>query len=113
MAIDFTLEPEIEELRLRVRSFVDEVVKPGEAQIGGLDTGVERDEYIKVLLEMRQKAVDAGNTITVIPEENLAEWQEASQPVIDAWVKTMTDAGHDGQAMLDDARAMLDKARAQ
>ena len=61
----------------------------------------------------RQKAVDAGNTITVIPEENLAEWREASQPVIDAWVKTMTDAGHDGQAMLDDARAMLDKARAQ
>lgn len=61
----------------------------------------------------RQKAVDAGNTITVIPEDNLAEWRDASQPVIDAWVKTMTDAGHNGQAMLDDARAMLDKARAQ
>ena len=61
----------------------------------------------------RQKALDAGNTVTVIPEENLAEWREASQPVIDAWVKAMTDAGHDGQAMLDDARAMLDKARAQ
>lgn len=61
----------------------------------------------------RQKAVDAGNTITVIPEENLGEWQEASQPIIDAWVKAMTEAGHDGQAMVDDARSMLDKARAQ
>ena len=27
--------------------------------------------------------------------------------LVDAWVKAMNDAGHDGQAMLDDARAML------
>ncbi|MFV0299822.1 MAG: TRAP transporter substrate-binding protein [Paracoccus sp. (in: a-proteobacteria)] len=61
--------------------------------------------------EERQKAVDAGHTITVIPPEALAEWQSATQPVIDAWVKSMTDAGHDGQAMLDDARAMLATAQ--
>lgn len=61
--------------------------------------------------EERQKALDAGSTITVIPEAELVEWQQASQPVIDAWVKTMTDAGHDGQAMVDDARAMLAKAQ--
>lgn len=61
----------------------------------------------------RQKAIDAGNTVTVIPEDNREEWRRASQPVIDAWVKAMTDAGHDGQAMLDDARAMLDRARAE
>lgn len=59
----------------------------------------------------RQKAVDAGNTVTVIPEDALAEWHQASQPVLDAWVKAMTDAGHDGQAMLDDAKAMLAKAQ--
>jgi TRAP-type C4-dicarboxylate transport system substrate-binding protein len=61
--------------------------------------------------EERQKAMDAGSTIVVIPEEGLAEWKEASQPVTDAWVKAMTDAGHDGQAMLDDAKAMLAKAQ--
>ncbi|MFC3529402.1 TRAP transporter substrate-binding protein [Paracoccus mangrovi] len=59
----------------------------------------------------RQKAVDAGHTITVIPEDGLAEWKDASQPVIDAWIKATTDAGHDGQAIVEDARAML--ARAQ
>lgn len=59
----------------------------------------------------RQKALDAGARITVIPEEDLQEWRAASQPVIDAWVQAMKDAGHDGQAMLEDARAML--ARAQ
>ncbi|MDP5305986.1 TRAP transporter substrate-binding protein [Paracoccus spongiarum] len=58
----------------------------------------------------RQKAVDAGNTITLIPEAELAEWQTASQPVVDAWVAAMNDAGQDGQAMLEDARAMLSAA---
>ena len=61
----------------------------------------------------RQKALDAGNSITLIPEGDLTPWRDASQPVIDAWVQSMTDAGHDGQAMLDDARAMLDKAKGQ
>ena len=56
----------------------------------------------------RQKAVDAGHTITVISEDQLAPWKEASQPVIDAWVKSM---GDNGQAMLDDAKAMLAKAQ--
>ena len=55
----------------------------------------------------RQKFVDAGASITVIPEDQLQPWKDATQPVVDAWVKAMNDAGHDGQAMLDDARAML------
>ncbi|WP_134681511.1 TRAP transporter substrate-binding protein [Paracoccus ravus] len=59
----------------------------------------------------RQKAIDAGGTINVIPEADLAEWKTATQPVTDAWVKAMSDAGHDGQAMLDDARAMLAAAQ--
>lgn len=61
----------------------------------------------------RQKAIDAGATITVIPEDQLTEWKDASQPVIDNWVATMTDAGHDGQAIVDDAKAMLAKAQGQ
>lgn len=61
--------------------------------------------------EERQKAVDAGHTITIIPEDGLAEWRSAGQPVIDEWVNAINEAGYDGQTMLDDARAML--ARAQ
>ncbi|MDS9469486.1 TRAP transporter substrate-binding protein [Paracoccus sp. MBLB3053] len=59
----------------------------------------------------RQKAIDAGGTIVIIPEADLAEWKDATQPVADGWVKAMNDAGHDGQAMLDDARAMLTAAQ--
>lgn len=61
----------------------------------------------------RQKAVDAGHDIVVIPEADLAAWKEASQPVIDTWVQSMTDAGHDGAAMLSDAEAMLQAAQKQ
>ncbi|WCR11182.1 TRAP transporter substrate-binding protein [Paracoccus stylophorae] len=61
----------------------------------------------------RQKAVDAGNTITIIAQDDLDEWKTASQPVIDAWVQAMDDAGHDGQAMLEDARSMLEQAQAE
>ncbi|EKE43815.1 hypothetical protein OCGS_2149 [Oceaniovalibus guishaninsula JLT2003] len=61
---------------------------------------------------VRQKAVDAGDTVVVIPQGDLGPWTEAAQPVIDAWVAAMDDAGHDGAAMLKDVRAMMDAARA-
>ena len=55
MAIDFTLTPELETIRLRVRKFMDEVVRPTEAKIGDPDE-LDRAEYIKLLFGMR----DAG-----------------------------------------------------
>lgn len=63
--------------------------------------------------EERQKALDAGGTVAVISEADATEWQAATQPVISAWVKSITDKGLDGQAILDDARAMLAKAQGQ
>ena len=35
MAIDFTLTPELEDIRDRVRTFIAEVVKPAEDEIDG------------------------------------------------------------------------------
>jgi acyl-CoA dehydrogenase len=66
--IDFTLSPEIEALRLRVREFVDAVVKPGEARINDHDD-IERAEYIRILLEMRGQAQEAGLWLPHMPEE--------------------------------------------
>ena len=57
------------------------------------------------------KALDAGGTVTIVSEADLPAWKEASQPVIDAWVKSMDRAGLDGQAMLNDAEAMLQAAQ--
>ena len=50
---------------------------------------------------------------TVIPEDELQAWREASQPVIDAWLAAMDKAGHDGVAMLQDARDMIAAHQAQ
>jgi acyl-CoA dehydrogenase len=68
MTIDFTLTPELEALRLRIRDFVESEVKPLEARIGNKDD-IERAEYIQVLLDMRSRAREAGLWLPHMPEE--------------------------------------------
>jgi acyl-CoA dehydrogenase len=68
MAIDFTLSPELEELRLRVREFIQEVVKPGEEKIGDPDQ-IERADYIRILIQMRSEAKVAGMWLPHMPVE--------------------------------------------
>jgi acyl-CoA dehydrogenase len=65
MAIDFTLSPELEDLRLRVRAFIDEVVLPTEETLDEDD----RDAYVTALLGMRKAAYDAGLWCPHMPEE--------------------------------------------
>jgi len=69
MAIDFTLSPELEDLRLRVRDFIQNVVKPGEENIGDPDK-IERSDYLRILLQMRSEARAAGLWLPHMP----AEW---------------------------------------
>lgn len=57
----------------------------------------------------RQIAVDRGNNIITLTEEDMGPWKEAAQPVIDGWVKEMEGKGIDGQALLEEARALIDK----
>ena len=68
MAIDFTLTPELEDIRLRVRTFVDDVVKPGEAKIGAAEK-MDRKDYLALLVGMRQAAKDAGLWLPHMPKE--------------------------------------------
>ena len=69
MSIDFTLSPELEAIRLRVREFIDDVVKPGEAKIGSIDTVENRMEYIQTLFAMRGEAQKAGLWLPHMPTE--------------------------------------------
>jgi acyl-CoA dehydrogenase len=70
MAIDFTLSPELELVRKQVHDFIDEVVKPGEAKIEGHDgPPLEGKERVKLLIEMRQKAQEAGLWLPHMPEK--------------------------------------------
>jgi TRAP-type transport system periplasmic protein len=50
-----------------------------------------------------------GNTITVLEDAEAAKWRQLTAPVIDAWVKTVTERGLNGTKLLESARAALAK----
>ena len=56
----------------------------------------------------RQAAVDRGNTIVILNEEEAAQWVEASKPIYDEWVAEMNAKGIDGQALINEARSLID-----
>ena len=65
MSIDFSLTPELEELRLRVRGFITDVVAPAEATLDESD----REAYVRQLIELRKAAHDAGLWLPHMPPE--------------------------------------------
>ncbi|HVP30951.1 MAG TPA: acyl-CoA dehydrogenase family protein [Myxococcota bacterium] len=68
MAIDFTLSPELEELRLRVRDFIQSAVKPTEEKLEGTEE-TSRGEYVRALIRMREEAKAAGLWLPHMPKE--------------------------------------------
>jgi acyl-CoA dehydrogenase len=68
MAVDFTLAPDVEELRLRVRTFMDEEVRPAEEKLR--QNGSDRNGYVSVIAGLRQRAQDLGLWNPHLP----AEW---------------------------------------
>jgi TRAP-type C4-dicarboxylate transport system substrate-binding protein len=57
----------------------------------------------------KQAAVDRGNNIITLDEDEVARWKEAAQPVYEKWVEEMKAKGIDGQALIDEARMLIDK----
>ena len=68
MAIDFSLSPELEEIRARTRAFVEEVVKPAEQKIHDERLQeTDRKAYIGALIDMRKQAKEAGIWLPQMP----------------------------------------------
>ncbi|MAS04471.1 MAG: C4-dicarboxylate ABC transporter [Ahrensia sp.] len=57
----------------------------------------------------RKIAVERGNNIIELSEEEVQAWRDASAPTIDAWVKEMDDKGLDGSGLLEEARSLIAK----
>jgi TRAP-type C4-dicarboxylate transport system substrate-binding protein len=55
----------------------------------------------------RQKAVDLGNNIFTVSEEEAKEWDALVNPIYETWVADMNSKGIDGQALIDEARALM------
>jgi TRAP-type transport system periplasmic protein len=51
----------------------------------------------------------AKNPINVVPAAEIENWKRAAQPVIDGWVKEVSDKGADGAALLAAARGLIAK----
>jgi acyl-CoA dehydrogenase len=65
MAIDFSFPPELEALRLKVREFIDTIVRPLEEQ---LDEG-NRDQLVSTVVKMRKAAKEWGLWLPHMPTE--------------------------------------------
>ncbi len=57
----------------------------------------------------REVALDLGNNIITISEDDTAEWREIAQPIYDEWVADMESKGIDGQALIDEATMLIEK----
>jgi TRAP-type C4-dicarboxylate transport system substrate-binding protein len=55
--------------------------------------------------EAKALAEKRGNEIFTLPEDEVGRWREATQPVVDAWVK----ATPEGEKLLEQARALIAK----
>ncbi|MEV7804402.1 acyl-CoA dehydrogenase family protein [Microbispora sp. NPDC088329] len=70
MAIDFTLAPEHEEIRARVRTFVQEVVIPAVRPFeDSEDKALSREEYLRTIVGLRRRAKEEGLWLPHMPEE--------------------------------------------
>lgn len=68
MPIDFTFSPEVEQLRARVRNFIDDVVRPNEHDLEEM-AEKNRSEYRSTLIGMRERARSAGVWLPHMPPE--------------------------------------------
>jgi acyl-CoA dehydrogenase len=68
MPVDFKLSPDVEAVRQRVRTFMDEEVRPAEEKLR--DREADRNSYVSVIAGLRQRAHDLGLWNPHLP----AEW---------------------------------------
>lgn len=67
MAIDFSFEPEVEAVRLKVRDFIQNTVAPRMAEADAAGGG--RGEMIEAIKDLRPKAYEQGYWLPHMPEE--------------------------------------------
>lgn len=71
MSIDFTLPPDVEQIRRRVRDFMDAEVRPAEEKLAAdAPDGVpDRKDVVRMIIELRQKAHEWDVWLPHMPKE--------------------------------------------
>ncbi|MEW2912147.1 TRAP transporter substrate-binding protein [Leisingera sp. JC11] len=57
----------------------------------------------------REMALDLGNNVITLDEDQTAIWRERSQPIYDQWIADMKEKGIDGAALIEEASALIEK----
>ncbi|WP_323776980.1 TRAP transporter substrate-binding protein [Leisingera sp.] len=57
----------------------------------------------------REMALDLGNNVITLDEEQTAIWREHAQPIYDQWIADMKEKGIDGAALIEEASALIEK----
>ncbi len=57
----------------------------------------------------RALAVKRGHRILALDDAERERWRKATQKVVDAWIEKVTAKGHDGKALVADARRLVAK----
>jgi TRAP-type C4-dicarboxylate transport system substrate-binding protein len=70
-------------------------------QIGGVWDGAEQPGL--------EAAEETGAEFYLIEGDELERWQEASEPVIEAWIEQMSASGQDGAALVEEARSLIEQ----
>ena len=87
-------------LPAEVRAIIDETTGIGLA--GRLGRLWQDDEE-----PGRAMALEQGHPVLPLEEAERERWKAATQPVIDGWIEKVGAMGHDGKAMLADARRLV------
>ncbi len=69
MPIDFTLSKEVEEIRNRVKVFVEDTIMPAIKDFDDEEKLLSRQEYILTILDLREKAKQEGLWLPHMPKE--------------------------------------------
>lgn len=56
-----------------------------------------------------QIAEEADNNIVTLDEEETERWMERAAPIVDSWAEEMTEAGKDGEMLVEQARELIGK----
>jgi TRAP-type C4-dicarboxylate transport system substrate-binding protein len=82
------------------------VIDKHSGQVAAEAAGRMWDDQAVIVSEMVKKR---GNTITTIAEDEKKRWEQATKPVIDAWIASVKDKGLDGAKLVETFRGLVAK----
>lgn len=82
------------------------VIDANSGQVAAAMAGKVWDEQAVIVSDMVRKR---GNIITVLGEAEAGRWRKATEPVVEAWIKSTKEKGIDGGKLLEATKAALAK----